>query len=442
MIGIGARATSLEIARLTRWNGEALVARVLGIVFVVGAVVLAIAPWRQNAVGEGRVIAFSPNERELQIQAPVKGRVVRWNHVEGDLVEAGEVIVELADNDPKVLERYRAQREAVRRRIEAAEASVDALMQKIEALRQERELTLSSAAAQIRVAKTKARAASLQLEATEAKLATAALQLERIEDLADEGLSSRRDLEIARRDAAQARAEMLEARASLEGAESEVASKMADRERGGSKLRAEISAAREKLQSARANRAKAEEALVKVERALARQNSMEVKAPRTGMLTHVRARQGSAFVKQGETLASMIPNADRRAVELFVSGLDAPLVVPGQAVQLQFEGWPAIQVGGWPDAAVGTFAGEVAFVDAQATPRGKFRVVVVPGDDAEWPNADVLRQGNLANGWILLQKVPLGYELWRQLNGFPPDLPPEAAEASGLKKTKARKPKN
>jgi multidrug efflux pump subunit AcrA (membrane-fusion protein) len=442
MIGIGAQGTALEIARLTRWTGESKIAKTLAIVSLLGGLVLLVAPWRQNAVGQGRVIAFSPNERELEIQAPVKGRVVRWHHQEGDLVEPGEVIVELADNDPKVLKRYRSQRQAVIRRVQAAQASVEALSRKIEALEQERALTLSSAAAQIEVAETKARAAVLELEAAEAQKRTALLQLRRLEDLADEGLTSERDLEVARRNAAKARADMLKARAAVEGAQSEVNSKRAERRSKGSKLAGEISSAEDKLQSARSKRAQAEAALETVERELARQNSLDVKAPRAGMLVGVRAREGSAFVKQGQTLASIIPHADRRAVELFVSGLDGPLVVPGQEVRLQFEGWPAIQFGGWPEAAVGTFSGKVSFVDAQATPRGQFRVVVVPDDEANWPNAKVLRQGNLANGWILLQKVPLGYELWRQLNGFPPDLPPEAAKASGLKKTKARKPKN
>lgn len=443
MIGIGAQGTTLEIARLTRWPSEGKIARTLAIIGALGGLLLVVAPWRQNAVGEGRVIAFSPNERELQVQAPVKGRVVRWHHQEGDRVEAGEILVELADNDPRVLERYRSERRAVTRQVEAADASVGALQQKISALEQERELTLASASAEIRVARTKAEAAELELEAAEAKMNAAVLQLERIQRLAAEGLSSQRDLEVARRNAAKAQADALSARASVEGAQSEVASKVAQRQSKGSKLAASISAAQEKLQSARSKRAKAEESLRKVERALARQNALDVRAPRSGMLIDVRAREGSAFVKQGEVLASVIPQADRRAVELFVSGLDAPLIVPGQDVRLQFEGWPAIQFGGWPKAAIGTFPGEVAFVDAQATARGRFRVVVVPGEEGEWPNSEVLRQGNLANGWVLLQQVPLGYELWRQLNGFPADLPPEAAEASGMKKrTKARKPKN
>ena len=55
---------------------------------------------------------------------------------------------------------------------------------------------------------------------------------------------------------------------------------------------------------------------------------------------------------------------------------------------------------------------------------GNFRVVVVPDNhfarEDGWHDERYLRQGVRANGWVLLRRVPLGYEIWRQLNGFPP----------------------
>jgi multidrug resistance efflux pump len=290
------------------------------------------------------------------------------------------------------------------------------------------------------VARRKVDAVKRQLDAGRAKARAARLQRTRIGKLTAKGLNSQRDLELAERNAAQADARIEELRAKLEAARSEVASKRAERARLGSKLAGRISAATDELEAAKGARANARSKLAQAERALARQDSLEVRAPRDGMLTDVRAREGSAFVKPGQILAVVVPRSDVRAVEMYISGNDAPLVVPGQKVRLQFEGWPAIQFGGWPKAAVGTFSGEVAFVDARATSRGRFRTLVLPGENAQWPSAEVLRQGNRVNGWILLGRVPLGYELWRQLNGFPPDLPPEAAKASGMKKQKPTKP--
>jgi hypothetical protein len=39
---------------------------------------------------------------------------------------------------------------------------------------------------------------------------------------------------------------------------------------------------------------------------------------------------------------------------------------------------------------------------------------------------------------VLLNEVPLGYEIWRQLNGFPPTI---SDSAPGDKEKKAEKPK-
>jgi hypothetical protein len=111
------------------------------------------------------------------------------------------------------------------------------------------------------------------------------------------------------------------------------------------------------------------------------------------------------------------------AVELWVAGRDGPLISSGRKVRLQFEGWPAVQFVGWPSVAVGTFGGVVEFVDALADESGRYRVVVSPDpDDLPWPDNRWLRQGVRANGWVLLERVRLGFELWRQINGFPPAL--------------------
>jgi hypothetical protein len=137
------------------------------------------------------------------------------------------------------------------------------------------------------------------------------------------------------------------------------------------------------------------------------------------------------MVKAGDPLVLLVPEAGSRAVELYVDGNDAPLVEPGRPVRIQFEGWPAVQFVGWPSVAVGTFPGEVAFIDAHDDGKGRFRVVVVPTESDAWPEGRYLRQGVRANGWVLLNRVKLGFELWRRFNGFPPALD-ESAKSGGL----------
>ena len=96
----------------------------------------------------------------------------------------------------------------------------------------------------------------------------------------------------------------------------------------------------------------------------------------------------------------------------------------------------------WPSVAVGTFGGTVVNVDATSNAKGQFRLLVLPDtqDGQEWPQERYLRQGVRANGWVLLNQVRLGYELWRQMNGFPPVVSPDAPKEEGkdVKKPKVK----
>jgi pyruvate/2-oxoglutarate dehydrogenase complex dihydrolipoamide acyltransferase (E2) component len=183
---------------------------------------------------------------------------------------------------------------------------------------------------------------------------------------------------------------------------------------------AKVEDAKSSLQKAKADKAKAEGELAKIDVKLAQQSQMQVVAPRAGTVFRLAAKEGGEVVKQGDALAVLVPDVSTRAVELWVDGNDAPLITPGREVRIQFEGWPAVQFVGWPSVAVGTFGGQVAFVDATDNGKGQFRVVVTPLEGEVWPDARYLRQGVRANGWVLLNQVKLGYELWRLFNGFPP----------------------
>jgi multidrug efflux pump subunit AcrA (membrane-fusion protein) len=163
-----------------------------------------------------------------------------------------------------------------------------------------------------------------------------------------------------------------------------------------------------------------------------RQESQLVLAPTDGTIVRLLIGTSSIVVNQGDVVAIFVPKSDQLSAQLWIRGNDLPLVYEGRKVRLQFEGWPAIQFSGWPSVAVGTFGGVVTFVDQTATPEGLFRVIVLPDEGEKWPESRFIRQGTRVNGWILLNNVALGYELWRQFNGFPPslDVAPGSLETS------------
>lgn len=298
-----------------------------GTLFLVG-LGLYFLPWQQTAVGTGRVVAYSPVERQQEISSPIDGRIQRWHVTEGTRVTSGQLIVELTDNDPEILQRLRYERSALEKRARAAGVAVQ----------------------------------------------TAKLNLDRQKILLEKGLSAQRSFEQANLD--YTRYLVDEANASAE--------------------------------------------LARMDVRLSRQLTQSVTAPADGVILKIVSGQGAQIVKQGQIIAVFVPETESRAVEIWISGNDIPLVQENKKVRLQFEGWPAFQFSGWPSVAVGTFSGTVKLVDAADNGEGKFRIVVVP-DSEPWPEPRYLRQGVRALGWVLLNQVSLGYELWRRFNGFPPN---------------------
>jgi len=326
----GARV-ELESPALVGTHGSVRFGAVLVFAMMVLSVAaMVFAPWTQNIRGVGKVSAYSPDERQQSLTAPVDG-IIRQRFIsEGSRVTKGQSIVDVADIDPDIISRLERERTAQQDKLDAAQNAVD----------------------------------------------TSRKNLERQRTLVTSGLSSQRAAELAE----------------LEYA----------------KYLSEVSSASAEL--------------ARIETKLARQASQSVVAPRDGIVQRILAPQGGVMVKAGQVLALIVPETASRAVELTVSGNDAPLLSVGRRVRLQFEGWPAVQFAGWPSVAVGTFGGVIGVIDPGAAEDGTVRLIVFPDEGEEWPDANYLRQGVRVIGWVLLDTVSLGWELWRQFNGFPPTL--------------------
>jgi multidrug efflux pump subunit AcrA (membrane-fusion protein) len=169
-----------------------------------------------------------------------------------------------------------------------------------------------------------------------------------------------------------------------------------------------------------AKQAEALATLAKAQTNRTRQDTQIVRAPSDGTIVQMRSGDAATFLKEGDVVANFIPSETIPAVELYVDGLDVPLINSGSKVRLQFEGWPAIQFSGWPSISVGSFVGVVRTVDPTVSANGKFRVLIVQAPSEKWPNQNFLRFGARVKGWVLLNTVSLGYEWWRQMNNFPP----------------------
>ncbi len=424
--------SALEMVRTP--HAARLAARVFAALFITAAVCLFTLPWQQTSTGQGRVVAYAPVERQQVIDAPIEGRVVRFAVREGAHVRAGDLLVEITDNDPEIMQRLRQERDAVVARRDAAQARADSIGSRADRLTESRENATQAASRRVEMARQRVRASERAVQAAEAAAETARLNVERHRALGSSGLSSSRTVELAELDAVRTRTEVERARATLAAAQAEELALRSDALRVGTDGFASIDDARASRASALAEIASSNAELSRLDVRLARQSTMRVTAPRDGTVLRVLGGTNAELLKAGDPLVMFVPDTDARAVELWVDGNDVPLLREGRHVRVQFEGWPALQFSGWPSVAVGTFGGTIAVIDAADDGRGKFRVLVVPDGREPWPAGRYLRQGVRANGWILLNRVTLAYELWRQFNGFPPAIAQPDANNSQEKK--------
>ena len=152
----------------------------------------------------------------------------------------------------------------------------------------------------------------------------------------------------------------------------------------------------------------------------ARQEFYVITAPQDGFITKLLVQGIGETIKEGASILSFMPKNPSLAVEIYVDPIDLPLMNVGENVRLQFDGWPAIVFSGWPGASYGTYGGEIYAIDKFISPNGKYRVLVRQDiNDHTWP--DALRFGGGSKAMILLNDVPIYYELWRNINGFPPN---------------------
>jgi multidrug resistance efflux pump len=377
-----------ETPRMARWvmlgSLGVLVALALALVFV---------PWQQTVSGSGEVTTFAPGARPQSVEAQISARIRSWRVNEGETVAAGDTIAVLEDISTSYMDDRFVERIATSRANELRVLQLEA-----ERARQ------SLAQAQQR-----RRAAEAALENATLEVATARKRYNRVKALYDEGLTSLRAFESEELALRKARSDSVAAASDLEAARQAVES-----------ARLEVDRKESALESRRA------ELDLRLENAQERQKASVVQAPIAGTIARVNKAGPGQTVKEGSELARIVPTTDDQAAEIFVSSVDAAIVEPGRRVQLQFAGFPALQFSGFPEASFGVFSGRVRVVSPVADSAGRYRLLVVPdttGGRPEWPSDDYLRQGSAVTGWVMLSDVSLGYEIWRRINGLPPQVP-------------------
>ena len=397
--------------------------------FAIVCLVMMFLPWTQNVTADGYVTTLTPDQRPQTIQSQIPGRIETWYVKEGDFVKKGDTILHISEikteyQDPKLVERSKVQRDAKNNSVLSYKEKVKALENQFTAIENERQLKLSQAKNKLVQSRLKVKSDSMDLGAAEINSKIAEIQYERSITLQKEGLKPMTDVEQKNIKLQGAQAKLISQENKLMASRNDVINAEIEISRISAEYADKLSKAQSDKFTALSNQYEAEVETSKLENTTSNyeiRNSLYfITAPLDGYVNKaIRAGIGETF-KEGESLVGIMPVRYDLAVETFIEPIDLPLIHKGEKVRIQFDGWPAIFFSGWPNAAFGTFAGEVVAVETFISSNGKFRVLIAP-DEVEniWPKN--VRVGSGAYTIALLDDVPIWYEIWRKMNGFPPN---------------------
>jgi len=400
-------------------------------------------PWTQNISGRGYLTTLTPDQRPQTIQSPIPGRIERWFVREGEFVEKGDTILHISEVkseyfDPDLVERTGKQIKAKTMSVTSYQEKVKALNQQINALKSELELKLEQAKNKLIQSKLKVKSDSIDLEAAKTNIMIAERQFDRTDKLEEEGLKAVTDVEEKRLKLQETQAKLISQENKLLTSKNDVINAQVEINRVKAEYTDKISKAQSDLYTAQSNQFDSEAQVTKLENEYTnyeiRNDMAYIKAPQNGYITKaIQSGIGETF-KEGAQLVGIMPSDYDIAVETFVDPIDLPLIHVDEKVRIQFDGWPAIVFSGWPNVSYGTFGGKVVAIENFISPNGKYRVLLAPDEEeAPWPKD--IRVGSGASTMALLEDVPIWFELWRQLNGFPPNYyQPQNTSANASKK--------
>lgn len=397
-------------------------------IFMIAAIIVMFLPWTQNVWAPGKVTALRPDQRPAAIHSVIDGQVKEWRVGEGNYVAKGDtllIISELGQEylDPMLISRTEQQLVAKESGVSFYMEKVKSLDQQVDALNRTRLLKLQQAKNKLQQAGIKIKTDSINLIAAINQSEIAEAQLQRANEIYDKGLISKTEWENRGQKRQKTLAEKMDAENQLLVSKNELINARIELNTIENEFRDKISKAESEKYAAISAMYEAEVEVTGMQNKLMnvqiRSGFYYITAPQSGYITQAIIAGIGETVKKGQPLMNIVPEQQQLAAEVFVNPVDLPLLQIGSNVSLRFDGWPAVVFSGWPGTSFGTFQGEITAIDRDVNAQGKYRVLIKPADEVAWP--EPIRVGAGVQSYILLNTVHVGYELWRNVNGFPPD---------------------
>lgn len=411
--------------------------------FLIFLIACAFLPWTQNISGVGAVTTLKPDHRPQTVHNAIAGRIEKWFVQEGDFVQKGDTILYISEIkeeyfDPNLVENTRQQVDAKKMELESYGEKVNSIELQAASLVAERQLKLEQARNKIKQAVFKIRSDSMEVEAVKTQLRIAQTQFNRSVALNKEGLKPLTDVEQKRLNLQEAEANIITAENRLLSSRNELINAKVETNRITAEYAEKVSKTKSDKFTAISSQFSTQGQVNKLENQYVNYNKRNglyyILAPQPGYVNRALLAGLGETIKEGTPIVSIMPANYDIAVETYVDPIDLPLVHRGAPIRVWFDGWPRIVFSGWPGLSYGTFAGRVVAIENFISPNGKYRILVAPDSkEAAWPKR--LSIGAGAKSIALLETVPIWYEIWRRLNGFPPNYYiPAQTESSGSKK--------
>ncbi|SHI76357.1 HlyD family secretion protein [Flavobacterium terrae] len=392
-------------------------------------VLLMFLPWTQNIKGSGFVTTLKPNQRPQEIQTAIAGRIEKWFVQEGDFVKKGDTILFISEIkedylDPNLVENTGNQVKAKEGAVQSYAEKAKALDSQINAIENERSLKLRQAQNKLRQAHLKVKSDSIEFEAAKTQLKIARTQFNRSITLNKEGLKPLSDVEEKRMKLQDTEAKIITSENKYIASKNEVLNATMELSRITAEYSEKKAKASSDKQSAISSQFDTEAQVNKLKNQYKnyqiRNGLYYITAPQDGYVNRAIQSGVGETMKEGTAVVTIMPANFEIAVETYIDPIDFPLVKKGEKIRVWFDGWPTIVFSGWPGASYGTFGGIIVAKENFISENGKYRVLIAPDSkDKKWP--DLLSIGAGAQTLALLNDVPIWFEIWRTLNGFPPN---------------------
>jgi multidrug efflux pump subunit AcrA (membrane-fusion protein) len=402
--------------------------RIIFVVSIFGIIILFL-PWTQNISGSGAVTTLKPNQRPQSIQSVIAGKLEKWYVQEGDFVNKGDTILYISEIkeeylDPNLVENTKNQVNAKQLSVDSYGSKVTTLSGQMKAIENEKNLKLQQAQNKIKQAVFKIKSDSMDLQAVKTQLKIANTQFNRAVQLNKEGLKALTDVEEKRLKLQEVEAKTITQENKLLTSKNEYINTKVEINRISAEYSEKISKAQSDQYTALSNQYDTEAQVNKLKNQYAnysiRNGLYYIKAPQSGIVNRAIQSGIGENIKEGTPIVTIMPAEYDIAVESFVEPIDLPLISKGEKVRVWFDGWPTIIFSGWPDMSYGTFGGEIVAIENFISDNGKFRILIAPDKaEDEWPKKISIGSG--AQTIALLNNVPIWFEVWRSLNGFPPN---------------------